>query len=102
MAGKIAGGDLNVAFRPQKRPGGVYHVLQSMVATMKDKIAEAEQKSQEAAEQARQAEQATQEAHAAKAQAERARAEGMLQAAHQLEGVVEVVSTASEELSAQI
>ena len=102
VAGKIAGGDLNVAFRPQKRPGGVYHVLQSMVATMKDKIAEAEQKSQEAAEQARQAEQATQEAHAAKAQAERARAEGMLQAAHQLEGVVEVVSTVTEQLSALI
>ena len=102
VAGKIAGGDLNVAFRPQKRQGGVYHVLQNMVATMKDKIAEAEQKSQEAAEQARQAEQATQEAHAAKAQAERARAEGMLQAAHQLEGVVEVVSTVTEQLSALI
>ena len=102
VAGKIAGGDLNVAFRPQKRPGGVYHVLQSMVATMKDKIAEAEQKSQEAAEQARQAELATQEAHAAKAQADRARAEGMLQAAHQLEGVVDVISTATEQLSALI
>ena len=102
VAGKIAGGDLNVAFRQQKRQGGVYHVLQSMVATMKDKIAEAEQKSQEAAEQARQAELATQEAHAAKAQADRARAEGMLQAAHQLEGVVDVISTATEQLSALI
>ncbi|MTJ93511.1 MAG: methyl-accepting chemotaxis protein [Desulfovibrio sp.] len=102
VAGKIAGGDLNVAFRPQKRQGGVYHVLQNMVATMKDKIAEAEQKSQEAAQQAQQAELATQEAQAAKAQAERARAEGMLQAAHQLEGVVEVVSTVTEQLSALI
>ena len=102
VAGKIAEGDLNVAFRPQKRQGGVYQVLQNMVATMKEKIAEAEQKSQEASEQARQAELATQEAHAAKAQAERAKAEGMLQAAHQLEGVVEVVSTATEQLSALI
>ena len=102
VAGKIAGGDLNVAFRPQKRQGGVYHVLQNMVATMKDQIAEAEQKSQEAALQAQQAELATQEAQAAKAQAERARAEGMLQAAHQLEGVVEVVSTVTEQLSALI
>ena len=102
VAGKIADGDLNVAFRPQKRQGGVYHVLQGMVATMKDKIFEAEQKSKEAAEQARQAELATQEANAAKAQAERAKAEGMLQAARQLEGVVEVVSTATEQLSALI
>ena len=102
VAGKIADGDLNVAFRQQRRQGGVYHVLQNMVATMKDKIAEAEQKSQEAAQQAQQAELATQEAHAAKAQAERARAEGMLQAAHQLEGVVEVVSTVTEQLSALI
>ena len=102
VAGKIADGDLNVAFRPQKRQGGVYHVLQGMVATMKDKIFEAEQKSQEAAEQARQAELATQEANAAKALAERAKAEGMLQAARQLEGVVEVVSTVTEQLSALI
>ena len=102
VAGKIAGGDLHVVFRPQKRQGGVYHVLQNMVATMKDKIAEAEQKSQEAALQAQQADLATQEAQAAKAQADRARAEGMLQAAHQLEGVVDVISTATEQLSALV
>ncbi len=102
VAGKIADGDLNVTFRQQKKPGGVYHVLQNMVGTMKDKITEAEQKSAEASEQAHNAEIATQEAHAAKVQAERAKAEGMLQAAHQLEGVVEVVSTATEQLSALI
>ena len=62
VAGKIADGDLNVTFRPQKKPGGVYHVLQNMVGTMKDKIAEAEQKSAEASEQAHHAEIATQEA----------------------------------------
>ena len=38
----------------------------------------------------------------ARQEAERARADGMLQAAHQLEGVVEVVTSASEELSAQV
>ena len=38
----------------------------------------------------------------AKEEAQRARAEGMLQAASQLEGVVEVVTSASEELSAQV
>jgi Methyl-accepting chemotaxis protein len=102
VAGKIAGGDLDVAFRAQKRQGGVYAVMQDMVKTMKGKIAEAEQKTAEAAEQARLAQIATDEANEAKARAERAKAEGMIAAAQQLEKIVEAVSSASEELSAQI
>ncbi|OIO03109.1 MAG: hypothetical protein AUJ49_05130, partial [Desulfovibrionaceae bacterium CG1_02_65_16] len=102
ISSKIAGGDLDVAFRPQKKEGGVYHVLQGMVATMKSKIAEANQKTAEAAEQARLADIATAEANEAKTKAERAKAEGMMHAATQLEKVVEVLSSASEELSAQI
>ncbi len=102
VAGKIAGGDLDVAFRAQKRQGGVYAVMQDMVKTMKGKIAEADHKTAEAAEQARLAQIATDEANEAKAKAERAKAEGMIAAAHQLEKIVEVVSSASEELSAQI
>jgi len=102
VAGKIAAGDLNVAFRPQKKQGGVYHVLQGMVATMKAKIAEAETKSAEAAEEGRRAKIAADEANEAKARAERAKAEGMVEAANQLERVVEVISSASEELSAQV
>ena len=102
VAGEIASGNLNVAFRPQKVAGGVYHVMQNMVGVMKEKIAEAEEKSAEAARQAEQANIATQEAHAAKAAAEHARAEGMLQAAQQLEAVVDILTSASEELSAQL
>ncbi|MTJ93552.1 MAG: chemotaxis protein [Desulfovibrio sp.] len=102
VAGAIAGGDLDVTFRAKKKAGGVYMVLQNMVQTMKDKIAEAEEKSQEASRQAKQAEAATQMAKEATAAAERAKAEGMLQAAQHLEGVVGIVSAASEELSAQI
>jgi len=102
VAGKIAGGDLDVAFRAHKKPGGVYLVMQDMVKTMKGKIAEADQKSAEAAEQARLAQIATGEANEAKARAERAKAEGMIAAAQQLEKIVEVISSASEELSAQI
>jgi methyl-accepting chemotaxis protein len=102
VSSKIAGGDLDVVFRPQEKEGGVYHVMQGMVATMKEKIKEADQKSAEAAEQARLAGIATDEANEAKAKAERAKAEGMIAAAHQLEKVVEVVSSASEELSAQV
>ncbi|MDD4700992.1 MAG: methyl-accepting chemotaxis protein [Desulfovibrio sp.] len=102
VAGEIASGNLNVAFRQQKTAGGVYHVMQNMVGTMKEKIAEADEKSAEAARQAEQANIATQEANTAKAAAERARAEGMMQAAQQLEEVVDIMTSASEELSAQI
>jgi methyl-accepting chemotaxis protein len=102
VAGKIAGGDLDVAFRAQQKRGGVYAVMQDMVQTMKAKIAEAEQESAEAAEQARLAQIATDEANEAKARAERAKAEGMIAAAQQLEKIVEAVSSASEELSAQV
>ncbi len=102
VAGEIARGNLDVNFRAQKRPGGVYHVMQNMVATMKDKIGEAEEKSAEAARQAEQAHTAMKEAQAAKDEALHARAEGMLQAANQLENVVNILTSASEELSAQI
>jgi len=102
MALRIAGGDLGVQFDPKRPEIGVFGAMKQMVATLKGKIAEADQKSLEAAEQARLAGIATDEANEAKARAERAKAEGMMQAAIQLEKVVEVVSSASEELSAQI
>ncbi|GFK93703.1 Methyl-accepting chemotaxis protein McpQ [Fundidesulfovibrio magnetotacticus] len=102
VAGDIAGGNLDVSFRPVRGQGGVYAVLIKMVATLKEKIAEAEQKSQDAARQAEAALQATAQAEEAKAQAERAKAEGMLQAAARLEDVAAVISSASEELAAQV
>ena len=73
-----------------------------MVATLREKIEEAASQSKAASVEAERARAAMDEANTAKAQAERAKAEGMLQAAQQLEGVVQVVSSASEELSAQI
>ena len=76
--------------------------LQSMVGNLKIKISEANDRQRDAALEANKAREATIEAEEAKEQAERAKAEGMLQAAHHLEGVVEVVTSASEELSAQI
>jgi len=76
--------------------------LRLMVQALNEKIAEADQKSVEAAEHARLAEVATDEANQAKTAAERAKAEGMIAAAMQLEKVVEVISSASEELSAQV
>ena len=102
LALRIAGGDLNAQFNPSRKEIGVFGAMKQMVAALKGKIAEADQKSQEAREESERAQQATLEAEAARKQAERAKAEGMLQAARQLEGVVEIVTSASEELSAQI
>ena len=102
LALRIAGGDLNAQFNPNRSEIGVFGAMKQMVTTLKGKIAEADQKSQEAREESERAHQATLEAEDARKQAERAKAEGMLQAARQLEGVVEIVTSASEELSAQI
>ncbi|GAB6125714.1 methyl-accepting chemotaxis protein [Humidesulfovibrio idahonensis] len=104
FAEKVAGGDFNqkLDIKQEDEIGVLATALTSMVENLKGKIAEANQKSAEAAEQARLAGIATTEANEAKARAERAKAEGMMHAALQLEKVVEVVSSASEELSAQI
>jgi methyl-accepting chemotaxis protein len=102
VSSEIASGNLGVRFREQKGQGGVYGVMRQMVSAMKGKISEADQKSAEAAEEARRAKLATDEAREAKAKAESAKAEGMLHAAEQLEGVVEIVSSASGQLSMQI
>lgn len=102
VASEIASGQLDLTFKPFSGDGGVYGVLIKMVSNLKAKIAEADSKSQQAEQQAKAAHEATLLAEEATRKAERAKAEGMLQAAQQLEGVVQVVSSASEELSAQI
>ncbi|WP_225529901.1 methyl-accepting chemotaxis protein [Desulfovibrio desulfuricans] len=102
LALQIAGGDLEAKFNPARPEIGVFGAMKQMVATLKGKIAEADQKSQQAKEESERAQKATADAEEARRQAERAKAEGMLQAAHQLEGVVEIVTSASEELSAQV
>ncbi len=76
--------------------------LRAMVAALKSKIHEAEDKERQAAEEAQKALLATREAEEAKGMAERARQEGILHVARQLGDIVERLSCASEELSSQI
>jgi methyl-accepting chemotaxis protein len=102
VASEIANGNLNVNFKPFSGDGGVYGVLIKMVKNLKEKIAESDAKSEEAAKEAQAAREATALADEATEKAQRAKAEGMLQAAEQLESVVEIVTSASEQLSAQI
>lgn len=80
----------------------LHSALSSMVASLEKLIGTAKQKTQEAEDKTREAEVALEEAREAKEQAERAKREGMLQAASQLEDIVEQVTSSSEELAAQI
>nr|WP_291331461.1 methyl-accepting chemotaxis protein [Desulfovibrio sp.] len=102
LALSIAGGNLEAQFNPALPDIGVFGAMKQMVTTLKSKILEANQKTEEAAQESEKAKIAMAQAEEARRQAERAKAEGMLQAARQLEGVVKVVSSASEELSAQV
>ena len=102
VASEVAAGQLDLTFKPYAGDGGVYGVLIKMVGNLKAKIAEADSKSEQAEQQAKAAQDATARAEEATKRAEQAKAEGMFQAAQQLEGIVDVVSSASEALEAQI
>ena len=80
----------------------LHDALRSMVDNLVKFISTAEEKSKEAEQQTEAANEALEEARLAKEAAERAKAEGMLQAARELEGIVEQITSASEELSSQI
>ncbi|WP_163349576.1 methyl-accepting chemotaxis protein [Desulfovibrio sp. JC010] len=76
--------------------------LKDMVVELGKLLKSTEEKSQEAEEQTRLAKDALAEAEEARSAAENAKREGMLQAANHLEQIVDQVTSASQELSAQI
>lgn len=104
FATAIAEGNFNrsLDIDQQDEIGVLADALRKMVTTLKAKIEEAAVESKNATEESEKAKLATRDAEEAKLQAERAKAEGMLQAAQQLESIVEIVTFASEQLSAQI
>jgi len=105
-SGKVAGGDFNAEFPPENKFFGellvLHGALKTMLEALRAKIAEANRQSEAAAREAENAGKATKEAEQATLRAEHAMVDGMRQAAGKLEGIVNVVSSASEELSAQI
>ncbi|MFN2266765.1 MAG: methyl-accepting chemotaxis protein [Desulfonatronovibrio sp.] len=104
FASSVAEGNLNetLSIKNKDETGILANALNKMVENLKIKITEAEAKSAEAQEESEKAKIATKEAQEAKEKAEKAKQEGMLEAASQLEGIVSRVSSASEELSAQV
>lgn len=104
FAEAVAGGDLDreLDVHATDETGKLANALRSMVAALKSNITEAQQKSDQALKATEEAKQAMAKAEAAAMEAQNAKREGMLAAANQLEGMVEIISSASTELSAQI
>lgn len=100
----VAGGNLDheLTVHASDETGKLADALRTMVAALKTNISEAQLKSEQAQKATAEAQQAMQKAEAAARQAESAKRDGMLAAAGQLEGMVEIISSASTQLSAQI
>ncbi len=104
FAQEVASGHLNqeLSVQSDDETGKLADALRSMVAALKQNIQEAQQKSEQAEQASAEARKATASAEAAARQAENAKKEGMLDAASQLEHVVEIISAASTRLSKHI
>ncbi len=104
FAQAVAQGDLNreLDVVSTDETGMLADDLRLMVSNLKQKIAEANQKTEEAREASERAQVATAHAQEAVKRAETARRDGMISAAGNLEGSVNIISSASVELSAQI
>ena len=100
----ISNGDLSASsdLNQQDEIGILNDSINTMVKNLLRQKNIAEEHAELARIETERAQIATNEAIAATDQAERAKAEGMLQAAQQLESIVEIVTSASEQLSAQI
>ncbi|WP_027183403.1 HAMP domain-containing methyl-accepting chemotaxis protein [Desulfovibrio inopinatus] len=103
FAETIAQGNLDNELELKQRDefGRLADSLRDMVANLKERIVEANMKSEEAATAAEEAKSAMVQAEAAQSEA-MAKTESMFEAARRLQSVVEITTSASEELSAQI
>jgi len=104
FASAVAAGDLKktLAVSRQDELGSLSQALTTMVAKLKEMIDVSNEKTTEAQVQTDLARQATAQAHEARLMAETGKREGLQQAAQQLEQVVSVVTSTSEDLSTQI
>ncbi len=103
FAAAVADGDLDKTLDVQQNDevGVLAEALRTMVGKLKDMIRDTEEKSKLAEQEAERARAAMAEAEEAREQADRATKEGILQAASQIEGVVNRIASGTEELAAQ-
>jgi methyl-accepting chemotaxis protein len=101
---QVAGGDLDATVRGKHTSefGVLRSAMESMVASLKEKMREAGQQTEAAHQAAQAAEAAKALAEEATRKAEAARTEGMRHAAAQLRDVAQVLATASEDLKRHI
>ncbi len=105
VATEVAEGNFNVRVDGAQFGGELkelHTALMAMLNGLVENISKAEKMAEEAQDQTDKAQVALKEADAARAEAENAKREGMLQAAERLSGIVAQVSSASQELTAQI
>ncbi len=105
IAQEVANGNLRVIIHDEQFGGEMRELaksLKEMITSLLEHISKAEALSAEAHAHTAKAEEAMRQAEAARLAAEGAKREGMLTAAGQLEDVVNIISAASAELSAQI
>ncbi|SHN65945.1 methyl-accepting chemotaxis protein [Desulfovibrio litoralis] len=108
-ARQVAGGDINLnldkiqqEFVNKGEITETYSSIKAMLNSLRENIALANQKTNDAAQQTELAKQATAEAEKAKELAEKAKSDGMRSAAMQLEESISVISSAVDRLSTQI
>lgn len=104
FAQSVAGGELGNVLDIHQRDevGQLADALNAMVDNLRGRIEEAQEATAQASAKQEEALAAMRDAEAARAEALEAKRQGMLDAAGQLEDVVAAVSSASEELSAQV
>ena len=104
-AGDIAEGNFAVKVDDSRYGGEVKALalsIRSMIGSLVSGIDKAKDLAEDARHQTEKAQDAMREADRLRLEAENAKREGMLQAAGRLEGAVHIISSASEQLSAQI
>lgn len=104
FAGEITNGNANATLDVYGKDdlGMLGNTLRSMVDTLKNNMNDVQLQSEEATRARDEAHKAVGEAEEAKKFAELAKQEGMLSAAMQLENIVSVIASASEQLATQI
>jgi len=104
-ADEVANGNFDVKIDARTFGGEVLDLkssIDAMLVSLVENISKAEALGKDAQEQTLKAQEAMKEADLARDAAESAKREGMLAAATQLEGVVSIISAASEQLSTQV